>query len=146
MLNYEQFSDLVGRTLHEMHAWSLPAHEAIMMIVAHESHGGTYINQVKGPALGVIQMEPATHDSLWMHADRIKHNAAQCGVVKNANALEWDLKYNIFMARSMLLTDPNPIPADRVQLSAYLKDFYNTAGGKAKPDDYLNALKYWSKQ
>lgn len=145
MLNYEQFKDLTGRVLDEMYAWSLPAHEAIMMIVAHESSCGTYIKQVKGPALGVIQMEPATHESLWQHADRIKHNAAQCGIVKNVKALEWDLKYNIFMARSMLLTDPNPIPTTRPELSKYLKDFYNTEGGKAKPDDYHNALIAWSK-
>jgi hypothetical protein len=143
MINYRQFEDLTGEILVEMDASSLEALKAIMMIVAHESHGGTYIKQIKGPALGVIQMEPATHESLWTHADSIRVNAIKCQVVKDVNALRWDLKYNIFMARSMLLTDPQPLPTTDLGLSRYLKDFYNTASGKARPTDYLNAYLDW---
>ena len=56
---------------------------AIQMIIAHESCGGKYIAQTKGPALGVIQMEPFTHDQVW------KFNTKQCGVIKNSNSRHW---------------------------------------------------------
>ena len=146
MIHFPHFEHLTQETLNQMHAYSDDAVLAIMMIVAHESHGGTYMKQIGGPALGAIQMEPVTHESLWQHADNIKYNAARCGIVKNLRALEWDLKYNVFMARSKLLTDPDPLPKTEEAMSQYLKDFYNTAGGKAEWDDYMNAYRFWRKQ
>lgn len=143
MLRFAQFKDLTERTLKEMGAYSDEATKAIMMIVAHESRGGSYIRQVAGPALGVIQMEPATHESLWDHADNIRHNARKLDIKKNVDALEWDLRYNIFMARSMLLTDPNRLPSGTGAMSAYLKRFYNTEKGKAGVYDYKLAYEDW---
>ena len=143
MLNFYQFKNLTERTLKQMCAYSEEATKAIMMIVAHESKCGSYIRQVGGPALGVIQMEPFTHDSLWEYADNIAINARKLCIVENLDALEWDLRYNIFMARSMLLTDPKPLPKSIKEISVYLKTFYNTTKGKAKETDYFDAYKRW---
>ena len=45
--------------------FSTDAVELLMMIAAHESLMGKYIKQVNGPALGLFQMEPVTHDDLY---------------------------------------------------------------------------------
>lgn len=60
--------DLIIRpTLVEMGHYS-PAAEALLLgTAAHESHGGRYLSQIRGPARGIYQMEPATHDDLWRH-------------------------------------------------------------------------------
>lgn len=33
--------------------------------IAQESLGGYYLKQIRGPALGIYQIEPATHQSIW---------------------------------------------------------------------------------
>lgn len=143
MIYYPHFAGLVISTLTEMGAISQEAVDAIEMIVAHESGGGRYLRQLNGPALGVIQMEPRTHDSIWDNCDTIKKYAAKLGIKRNVTSLVWDLRYNVFMARCMLLMDPRPLPTDLIKLSKYLKDYYNTAGGAAKVDSYYEALKRW---
>ncbi len=73
MINSKDFRDLVVRpTLEAMEdLWpgaSRPAAVNLMVgIAAKEStiRGETYLKQVGGPALGIFQIEPATHADLW---------------------------------------------------------------------------------
>ncbi len=127
---------------------------AIQMIIAHESHHGHYIKQVgTGPALGLIQMEPATHESTWNHGDSIWRNAVSAGIITekdlryrkrpDCTRLIYDLKYNVFMARQRLFMIPESFPEDTRALSEYLKRHWNTTQGKAKGDSYLNAWNLW---
>ena len=39
---------------------------------AIESNCGEFIKQINGPALGIWQMEPKTHDDIWLNCDALK--------------------------------------------------------------------------
>ena len=128
---------------------------AITMIIAHESKRGEYIKQVgKGPALGLIQMEPFTHDDMWKHADSIWHNAMNMGIITPqqkssgihppAERLIYDLRYNVFMARQRLFMKPGALPKDVISLSQYLKKHWNSALGNADDNSYMVDYGLWS--
>lgn len=94
-----------------------------------------------GPALGLWQMEPATHDDCWqnflafrpMLAATVRRlGGAACGV-GSAGLLVGNLAYACAMARVVYLRAPCelPAPAESAGLSAYHKKYYNTALGAA---------------
>lgn len=147
MLNYKQFSNFTHRTLNSIGLGGAEAQMATEMIVAHESKGGTYLRQMDGgPALGVIQMEKLTHDSIWANCDNIGKYALEMGITEEFDRLEYDLLYNIFMARMYLLMDTRPLPKTPEEMARYLKAYYNTPKGKAKASDYYMAWLNWKKQ
>lgn len=153
-MNKQQLTDLVIiPTLDEMpKGLSAEAVLAIQMIVAHESTGGTYIAQTKGPALGIIQMEPVTHDSTWDHGDSIWVNAVKLGIITraqkllrkrpDASRLIYDLRYNVFMARQRLFMFKESFPVDIDDMSFYLKENWN-GPGEATPDKYRDDFLRW---
>ncbi len=57
MINPRQFLIYVVRpTLAHLNLHSSSAEHLIMGTIAHESKMGEYLNQIQGPALGVVQM------------------------------------------------------------------------------------------
>ena len=141
-MNKENCRRIVREVLHDMDRHSGQAELAIMMIIAHESFEGNYWFQIGGPALGVIQMEPVTHDSVWDFGDTVHANAKKLGLVRDVTQLYKSLEYNIFMARQRLLMDVNPFPKHARELSIYLKEYWN-AGGRAGDLDYYTAYQRW---
>lgn len=100
-----------------------------------------------GPALGLWQMEPATHDDCWRNflafrpalAAAVRRIGGVDAGVGSAGLLVGNLAYACAMARVVYARAPNPLPAgtDSVGLSAYHKQFYNTPLGAA--DSQRNA-------
>ncbi|MFT9361310.1 hypothetical protein [Acetobacter okinawensis] len=100
-----------------------------------------------GPALGLWQMEPATHDDCWqnfldfrpMRAAPVRRLAGGACGVGSADLLVGNLAYACAMARVVYLRAPCglPAPAESAGLSAYHKKYYNTALGAA--DSQRNA-------
>ena len=154
-MNKKQLTELVIiPTLHEIPGgYSPEAVMAIQMIVAHESAGGEYIAQNRGgPALGVIQMEPATHFDTWKHGDSIQKNAELLNIVtrgtgvKNvpsSDRLVYDLRYNVFMARQKLFMAPGALPDNAPAMAHYLKKNWN-GSGKASPEKYHRDFNSWA--
>tara|TARA_R110000744_G_scaffold105561_1_gene201724 strand:- start:1732 stop:2193 length:462 start_codon:yes stop_codon:yes gene_type:complete len=145
-MNKKQLTELViVPTLHEIpKGYSPEAVMAIQMIIAHESSGGEYLAQTKGPALGIIQMEPFTHNQVWKFGDSIQKNAELLKIVtpglgvKNVpspNRLIYDLRYCVFMARQKLFMAPGAFPKDSGDMSRYLKVHWN-GNGKATATKY----------
>lgn len=132
--------------------WSQKAELAILMIIAHESKRGEYIAQMNGgPAKGIIQMEGWVHDDTWKHSDSIKRNAYNMRFIESvhhyppdSDLLYTDLAYNVFMARQRLFMDTIPLPETPLEMSVYLKNFWNSQGGSAKDSSYLDDYKLWS--
>lgn len=102
--------------------------------------GLCYLKQIQGPAFGLFQMEPATHDDCWANWLRYQPDLAQrilllCGLTgsPDAGAMVWNLRYACALARVKYLRAPAPLPAanDAAALSAYHKQNYNTALGAA---------------
>lgn len=134
-------------TLQDMKFHSQEAVDLLVMICAHESLKGEYIHQVKGPAVGIYCMEPATHSdvlkyieerrpALYMMLDRytgIAHHSLMAG----------NLYYATFMARCFFLRIPEAIPTDYKEMAEYAKKYWNTEAGKAIPHDYLHAFNTW---
>jgi|TARA_R110000782_G_scaffold121888_1_gene213071 hypothetical protein len=143
-MNKTQLTDLVIiPTLKEIpYGYSKEAALAVQMIIAHESCGGDYIAQMTGPALGVIQMEPLTHDDVWMHGDSIRNNAALLGISQCVGQLVYDLRYNVFMARQKLFMAKGALPSDPAEMAKYLKLNWN-GDGKATPEKYHQDYCNW---
>jgi hypothetical protein len=142
MINPKQLRDLITRILKEIpHGYSEDAVELLMMIAAHESNLGTYLSQANGPALGIFQIEPITHDDTWENGDSICDNAQLLGIECAVEKLEYDLRYQIFMARQKLFMVSEAIPSNcmAMKMAEYCKKYWNTEHGKATAYDYHKA-------
>lgn len=118
--------------------YSKAAEELLMLTAAQESHLGTYLRQVKGPALGVYQVEPNTYrdihknflvfnQGLWQKLKGLlaEHGLGDLDIVGN-------LHYATALARVHYLRAPASLPSEDniVGLAAYWKRWYNTPKGK----------------
>ena len=153
-MNKQQLTDLVIiPTLKEIPSgYSDQAVMAIQMIIAHESTGGEYIAQTRGPALGIIQMEPATHFDVWKFGDSIAKNAELLGITTRGTGvvnippperLIYDLRYNVFVARQKLFMAKGALPSRAFDMAAYLKTHWN-GDGKATLKKYLDDFLTWN--
>ena len=170
MIDFKQFREhVVVQTLKDLEDYCIPYSESavdlLMMTCAHESKGGKYIKQVQGPALGVYQMEPSTHEDIWKNY--LEYNRRLELGVKGFNPLRWlrpecliaSLAYATAMARVHYYRVSEPLPVlppietciDKKhqeglylwQLAEYAKKHYNTVAGKATPEKYYNDYLEW---
>lgn len=135
----QQFRDLIERVLAEHDLKSDAAVNLLLGTAAHESRFGTFLRQVRGPALGAFQMELGTFE--WL---RDKYSSRFPALGWNmAKELEWDLRLAILMARLRYLVVPTPLPqaGDLEGLANYWKQHYNTSAGKGKPEDFIAAYR-----
>ena len=163
-INAKQFRELIVRpTLKYLEPeipYSTEAEDLLVMTAAHESHLGTYLKQVNGPALGVYQMEPATHADIWENF--LEYRDKLAWVVDDllterldedySDSLVFDLRYATAMARVHYYRDKEAIPKEKDYptrseyidaLGAYAKRVYNTELGKATANQYVkDYLKY----
>jgi len=128
--------DAIKRTLIKMNRYSDAANTVLLMIAAHESMGGKYRKQINGPALGVFQIEPDTHDSIWDNCDSITRLANKCGFTRDVRKLATNEDYSVFVARCYLLMDVNPLPTGIDAMASYCKSYWNRTG-KASPSAYM---------
>lgn len=112
----------------------------LLATAAIESKCGYYIKQVGGPALGVWQMESATHDDIWVNCDalfksRFKLRIVRMAFKKSPLSVHENMivspMYACAMARLKYSMDAEPLP-DHNNLMAmyvYYKRIYNTPLG-----------------
>lgn len=144
---------VIAPTLHEMGLWSQDAEDLLIGTAAHESNGFKALHQYGGgPALSFYQIEPATHDDLWLNSlpwmrHRIpKAIAALEGRVAKRYALQppadylmFSLGYATAICRLLYYRVSSAIPADLEGLAAYWKRYYNTRHGSGQASEWLNA-------
>lgn len=162
--NPKQFRELIIRpTLKYLEPdvpYSEEAEDLLFMTAAHESRLGTYLKQVNGPALGVYQMEMATHTDIWDNFLKYRDELAwalddlltERFDEDYSDSLVFDLRYATAMARVHYYRVPEALPKKEEfktnvsylkALSEYAKKYYNTELGKATADDYYKAfIKY----
>lgn len=135
--NKEQFRDLIGRVLKDYDLHSEAAVNLLMGTAAVESNFGTYLRQIRGPALSAFQIEPATY--LWL-ADKYWK---QFPIGKSVEDLEWDLRLAILVARLKYLSIPEPLPQpnDLSGMARYWKKYYNTHLGAGTEAQFITAYK-----
>lgn len=123
-----------------------PAAEALLLGTALVESGlEALVQRGGGPALGLYQIEPATHSDLWRSylafrprlAARVLRLAA--GLNPSHSQLISNLAYATAMARLVYLRRPSPLPPadDMAALAAYWKAHFNTPAGKGTPEDFV---------
>ncbi len=142
-MKYADFKHLCTETLLDWGLHSDHCVELLAMICAHESLGGKHRRQIGGgPALGIFQIEPVTHNSVWDNSDSIRARAKRYGITEDVGRLETDDRYSIWVARHYLAMDKNPLPKTPEAMAAYCKSYWNRTG-KATPEKYLNDWQAW---
>jgi hypothetical protein len=120
MYNLKQFQQLIARVTGGQELYSRAVVSLLLGTSAKEADFGTYLRQTGGgPALGAFQMEPATKDDIWhnyLYLGRPDKRAAIYRISgvrshRDKGALEWNLAYQICMARLHYRRIPEPFPA-----------------------------------
>lgn len=147
MFNAEQLATLIIKpALLDLLMYSENAIELLLFTCAVESLGGTYLHQLKGPALGIYQMEPATYNDLWQNFIFYRPNiklqlihSFDASRIPPEDRLIYDLRFATAMARIHYarVTEPLPLANDTFAIYDYYKKYYNTAAGKA---NYLDSI------
>lgn len=139
---------VVRPTLQAINLWSEAAENLLLGTAAQESQLGRYLTQMRGPALGIYQIEPATHLDVWNNF--LHNNATLCEKTlellsphnaKNKDpALITNLAYSTAIARTIYYRAPKTLPAanDIEGLAAYWKKYYNTPLGKGKTTEFIS--------
>lgn len=153
-MDQTQLRDLTRRVLTDIGLWSESAENLLMGTFAQESGCGRYIRQLRrGPALGIGQMEPVTHDDIWFNylahkSGRLWFEIFNAAYVvggfptfPDAGQLEWNLAYAICMTRIHYLRVPDPLPAadDVSGMAMYWKWHYNTRLGRGTEAAFLES-------
>ena len=108
-----------------------------------------YIHQLKGgPALGIYQMEPNTHDDIYSnylaYRPELKKKALSLAGRCNQDDLSQEMignfNYSTAMSRIHYLRVPErlPDPEDVIGLANYWKKYYNTELGAGHARDFVN--------
>lgn len=131
---------VVRPALDELDLWSKKA-EALVIGTAAQESKLCYLSQLgAGPALGLWQIEPATHEDIWENyltyrPERAKAVLAAAGVpdyvgTPPAEWLIFNLRYSAAMCRVHYVRVPAPLPdEDDVEaMGKYWKRYYNGPG------------------
>lgn len=142
MINAKQLVECVIKpALDDLQLYSEDAVELLLFTCANESLGGTYLHQIKGPALGIYQMEPVTYNDLWQNY--IAQQKSMClRLIYHFNApqmsdeirLTYDLRYATAMTRLYYarISEKLPDKNDADAIWNYYKKYYNTEKGTAE--------------
>jgi len=147
MFNSEQLKEFIIKpAITDLLMNSDDAIALLLFTCANESNGGTYIKQLKGPALGIYQMEPTTYNDIWVNF--IMPNASlrlimthhfDSATLPDEYRLMYDLRFATAMTRIHYARVKLPLPkADDIDaIWDYYKTHYNSSNGKA---DYSTAI------
>jgi hypothetical protein len=156
MIDSKQLRNLIIKpALDSLQLYSSHAEELLVFTCATESLGGHYLAQVKGPALGIYQMEPATYSDLWQRfITRNSKISTLLGMHFNVNLIPpeerliYDLRYATAMSRLFYFRIPEKLPdASNIdEIWAYYKKYYNTEKGKAKKGESIDKYQHFISQ
>lgn len=145
------FRDRVLRpALQPLGLWSDTAELLLLGTAAQESQF-RHLEQIGGgPALGLYQMEPATHDDIWENWLKYRpvwnararwwgSSASVPGSVRpQADEVTWNLRYATVMARLHYYRVKERLPASYPHtLARYWKIHYNTTHGGGLPEEFV---------
>ena len=125
--------------------WSEAAEDLLLGTAIQES-GLVHVRQtVGGPALGLWQMEPATHDDIWMTYLTFRSRLAdKVALLAGMEELSPELmvtnhQYACAMARIKYRRSPLPLPdfGDVVGYAAYWKKIFNTPNGRGTEEEFV---------
>lgn len=145
MLNILQFRTNVVRPVLQAIGAHSQAAENLLIGTAVQESNLHYLRQLAdGPARGLYQMEPATHDDHW--DNYLAYRGELRGRVEAFTVpgqdrhaqLAWNLAYATAMCRVHYMRVPAPLPAptDVDGLARYWKQHYNTPLGRGTVEEF----------
>ena len=142
-----QFETVIREALAQIEALIPVSETAVNLLLgtaAQESAFGTYLRQIRGPALGVFQMEPQTYNDIVYNYLAYRDDLEELVFANDIGDLDatrvvWDIRHAAIMARIHYYRVPHPLPEpDDIQgLAGYYKNFYNTSEGKATTEEFI---------
>ena len=136
---------VIRPTLEYLGLWSESAENLLLGTAAQESHMGKYLVQLGGPALGIYQIEPATHtdvyESYLKYKQELKNKVESLlttALFKEQNLI-FNLAYSSAICRVIYYRKPASLPdADDVEgLAQYWKKHYNTVLGAGTVGEFI---------
>jgi hypothetical protein len=126
--------------------WSPAAEDLLMGTCAQETRLGSDRMQIGGgPGRGIFSMELDTETDIWRNylafrtdlQRRIQEIAGVTGPGQLGCALEYNLAYQVLMARIQYLRFPDELPTDLEAMAALWKRRFNTASGKGTTEEFI---------
>jgi len=170
MINHRHLRELIIRpALKAVDLWSESAEQLLLMTCAQESLGGTYLKQIKGPALSIYQMEPATYNCIWndyffgtekkdedkrcipmdsrLSTKILRYVRKPLGTVPDIDIMVRDLGYASVMCRAHFVRFSEPLPAanDLDGMFKYYKKYYNTNLGDTTEKEFIDAYQVYTR-
>lgn len=122
--------------------------DLIVATCAQETRLGTYLHQVRGPALSIYQFEPATLDDLlknFASAPRYAGilRASRVEGQPNDTQVIWNLRFATVCARLYYYRVREALPRQTTfdSLWHYYKTYWNTRLGAATPESFRQSLR-----
>ena len=145
MIDPKQLTEYIIRpVLKDIELWSEPAERLVLGTACQESGCGHWLHQVGGgPALGIFQMEPASHDDIWtnflkFHPELVTKVLRWCvNLNHGANEMVFNLAYATIMCRLLYRRVAESIPDTLMGQAEYWKNHYNTALGAGTVEQYI---------
>lgn len=136
---------IIRPVLKDIDLWSVEAEQLLLGTACKESECGRWLKQLgNGPAVGIYQMEPATHDDIWRNylpgrAIKYKISDFAFNAGLDADEMLGNLFYATAMCRVHYLRVPEAIPIGLRKQAEYWKKYYNTETGLGTIDEYVKA-------
>lgn len=149
-LDLDQLRTLIVQpTLEALGLWS-PVSENLVLGTAITESRLKYIKQLgTGPALGLWQMEPFTHNDIWrttllgkILGARVARLTLPCqGGIPDASHMIWNLQYAAAMCRIHYFRIREALPVNTARaLAQYWKTYYNTRLGAGTVEKAMPAF------
>ena len=145
MLASQMLALVIRPALKKLKLWSLSAEELVLGTAVVES-GLTYLKQHgDGPALGLWQVEPATHDDLYTNFLNFRPELGSKLIELRAAGLSLDenlatnLMYGAAVCRLCYYRKPDALPeaGDIEGQASFWKQHYNTIFGAGTVSKYV---------
>jgi len=142
----EQLVEYIIRPiLKHMGMYSKAAEILLLGTAAQESNLLRFWHQVKGPALGLYQMEPATLDDLYKNflSYHTVHSQMLSRFIVNTmdkhEQLVWNVGYATAACRLQYYRQPQALPpeTDLTAIAVYWKKYWNTIAGRGTVKEFL---------
>jgi len=141
--------DILQPCLISVGLYSKEAEQLLLGTAAVESAMGTYLKQVPdGPGLGLMQIEPDTHQDIYDNflryklplREKILNECNYAGMPPHYNLI-YNLAYAILIARIKYLRSPALLPKvnDINGFAEYWKNYYNSSKGAGSEVNFINA-------
>ena len=139
------FENTITPTLKKAGLYTLAAAKLVLYTAGHESLMGKYDRQIKGPALSIYMIEPATY---WDVAPRRKTYLTELGYTEIPPPIEMieDLQLATLICRLKYLDFKEALPNydDLPGMAAYWKKYYNTPLGKGTEQEFIKNNKSYT--